>query len=209
MKIQIVKVTDDDGIIALVNPASYHSSLRYQDSWTWGELKDFLSKENCGNLILWESGMEAEWTVHVADTSSAKSCFREYEQYIKVTDGTLALVSFSALTLPLSEKDKKFTPEYDEQLLTMENGIYSITIRQLFNPEDDDYDPDGKVNFELLIKRQNSMPSEPESPATFIVWANPAYAPKDDDIFISHERDEFDDLLDRMLAGHNVQMVKR
>ena len=70
MRKQKLKVTDDDGIIAIVNPARYNTSLPYQDQWTWGELRTFFSLTNRGNLIIWESGMEAEWTGLVADKPS-------------------------------------------------------------------------------------------------------------------------------------------
>ena len=110
------------------------------------------------------------------------------------------LVTFTTLTWPLREQDEPLSPEYDEQILHIENGIYRAVLRQLFDPDNYNYDPEGRINFELILTRQDTSPSDTEVPPAFIIWNTPESDPEDDYVFISHEENEFDSLIAQFIA---------
>ena len=76
----------------------------------------------------------------------------------------------------------------------IENGFYKVVVKQLFNPEDYEYEAENKINFivELFSQSEN-----PNVKADSIIWTEDF--PNDDTVFLSDEQNEFDDLLDKMI----------
>jgi hypothetical protein len=37
--------------------------------------------------------------------------------------------------------------------ITLENGLYNLTVRQLFDPQDYTFDADGEVSFEIVVQK--------------------------------------------------------
>jgi hypothetical protein len=193
-----LKIIDDDGIIAVVNPDKYNLNLEYREKWTSREFKDFLLKTNKGNLIIWGTGLEAEWTIEVVTKPTGKSAFRQFEQFIEVSNEQLILATFSDIMMTLQFEDKKL-PSGDNQklIIPLDNGIYRMTVKQLFDPEDYDYNPNRKINFELFFERQNEIKSQN---IDNIIWHYEEGFGEDDDVFLSNERNEFDDFLEQLVA---------
>ena len=95
----------------------------------------------------------------------------------------------------LQFKDTKLPDEIIKEIkFDIENGFYKVVVKQLFNPEDYEYISENKINFivEFIIQSEN-----PKMKADSIIWTEDF--PNDETVFLSDERDEFDDLLDKMI----------
>lgn len=192
-----MNITDDDGMIAIVNTDKYNSTLQYRDKWTWGELRKFLLKTNKDNLVIWATGSEAEWTVEIVKSPTEREAFRQFVQFIEVSDGNLFLTNFSDITMTLQFDNEKLPQQYNRDLIIpLDNGRYRVTVRQLFSPEDYSYDSEGKVNFEVCFEPENEITS---TSIDCIAWADKTTFGEDSDMFLSNDRDELDDLLDEMI----------
>lgn len=148
-----LKVTDDSGFLAIVNSGTYNSFV--DEDWELTQLMDhFIGEMNKNNIIFWATSSSNEWTVSFVDKPSKKKSFREFSSTIRVTNETLYLTNYEDLTMAAQFKDTKIPAEHNSDLiLKLENGLYNLTIRQLFDPEDYDYEVDGKVNFEIIIHK--------------------------------------------------------
>ena len=198
-KTQKLKIVDDDCMIAIVNADKYNSTLQpHREQWTWGELKEFLLKTNRTNLIIWQTGIEEEWTVEIVKSPTRKKAFRQFEQFIEVSNEKLFLISWGDLTGTLQFEDAKLPNEWNKDLIIpLDNGTYRVTVKQLFDPEDYDYDPEGKVNFELCFEPQSEILS---TLVDKIAWTEDESFGNEGDVFFSFERNEFDDLIEEMIA---------
>ncbi len=152
---QKLNITDDSGFLALVNSAAYRSFV--DEDWELSQLmKHFIDEMNNRNIIFWSTGAQNEWTVSFADRSSGKQAFREFTSAIEVTDGKLYLTNYEDLTMSAQFEDTKIPADHNSDLMVrIENGHYDLTVRQMFDPEDNDDndDEDGKVNFEIVIQK--------------------------------------------------------
>lgn len=190
-----LKIVDDDGIIAIVNTAGYNSSLKFQEEWSWQQLNEFLLTPNQGDLIVFSTGGEGEWTVEfLIDKESSKSYFRKFTQQIAVTEKVLHLVSWSDLTSTLQFQDTWLPDDSSAQSkVSLPNGNYQATVKQMFDPNDFD-SAAHKIHFvvELLLMDQID-----EDDVSEIVWSE--NFPNDDSLFLSNEPNEFDDFLKGLL----------
>nr|WP_314495983.1 hypothetical protein [uncultured Chryseobacterium sp.] len=195
-RIQKLKIIDDDGIIAIGNVKSYNEMLSFQETWTWKQLNDFISDKNYGNIIVFSTGREGEWTVEfLVNEESKKNCFRKSEHFIEVTDESLHLFSWGDLTSTLQFKDTVLPDPLNEKLkIKLRNGFYEVVVKQFFDPEDIEYDEENKTNFIIeLFSKEHPMDTAKKQ----IAWAEDF--PNDDRIFLSNEPDSFDDFLDELL----------
>lgn len=148
-----LKISDDSGFLAIVNSDSYKSFV--DEDWQLNQLMEHLVDEmNNMNIIFWATGYQSNWTVYFVDKPDNKKAFREFTSTIKVTDGKLHLTNYDDLTMFAQFEDTKIPAEHNSDLIIkLENGLYNLTIRQLFDPEDYDYEPDGKINFEIVMQK--------------------------------------------------------
>ena len=195
MNTQKLKIITDGSIIAIANTKKYNETLSNQTNWTWRQFNNFILEKNKDNLIVFDTSWENEWTVEfLINIETDKAYFRKFEQSIEVTERNLYLVNWTDLTSSLQFKDTKLPDELNKDLkIDIENGFYKVVIKQLFDPEDYEYDPENKINFivEFFIQSEN-----PNLHADKIMWTEDF--PNDQTVFLSDERDEFDDLLDKM-----------
>ena len=202
-KTQKLKIVDDDCMIAVVNADKYNATLpQHRDKWTWGELKEFWLVTNRNNLIMWETGLEEDWTVEIVKSPTRKKAFRQFEQFIEVSNEKLYLIRWGDLTMTLQFDDNKLPQEDNKDLIIpLDNGAYRVTVKQLFDPEDYDYDPEGKVNFEIYFEPQNEIP--PIS-VDKIAWTNEKGFGNESDVFFSFERNEFNDFIDELIKNDRI-----
>ena len=148
-----LKITDDSGFLAIVNSDTYKSFV--DENWELTQLmKHFVDETNNKNIIFWATGSSYEWTVSFVDKSSNKKAFREFTSTINVTNEKLYLTNYEDLTMSAQFEDTKIPAKHNSDLIIkLENGLYNLTIRQLFDPEDYDYEADGKVNFEIVMQK--------------------------------------------------------
>ena len=196
MNTQKLKIITDGSIIAIANTKKYNETLANQTNWTWRQLNNFILETNKDNLIVFDTSWENEWTVEfLINIETDKAYFRKFEQSIEVTDQKLYLINWTDLTTSLQFKDTKLPDEINKDLkFDIENGFYKVVVKQLFNPEDYEYEAENKINFivELFSQSEN-----PNVKADSIIWTEDF--PNDDTVFLSDERNEFDDLLDKMI----------
>jgi len=155
-KITKLKITDDSGFLAIANADQYQSFV--DEDWQLTQLiKHFVEQMNKENLIIWATGTPGEWTVSFSDKASNKKAFRAFTKSVHVTNRQLHLTNYEDLTMAAQFTDNKVPAEENAALkIKLDNGQYHFTIRQLFDPEDYDYDPEGKINFEIIIQVDNT-----------------------------------------------------
>ena len=196
MNTQKLKIITDGSIIAIANTKKYNETLSNQTNWTWRQFNNFILETNKDNLVVFDTSWENEWTVEfLINIETDKAYFRKFEQSIEVTDQKLYLINWTDLTSSLQFEDTKLPDEINKDLkIDLENGFYKVVVKQLFNPEDYEYEAENKINFivELFSQSEN-----PNVKADSIIWTEDF--PNDETVFLSDERDEFDDLLDKMI----------
>ena len=150
-KTKKLKVTDDSGFLAIVNSDTYNSFV--DEDWELSQLMNhFISEMNNHSILFWATGSENEWTVSFVGKASSKKSFREFTSTIQVTSGKLYLTNYEDLTMSAQFEDTKIPAKHNSDLIIkLENGLYNLTIRQLFDP--DDYEAEGKVNFEVVMQK--------------------------------------------------------
>lgn len=148
-----LKIYDDSGFLGVVNSDTYKSFVH--EDWELTQLmQHFVDEMNNQNIIFWTTGREGEWTVSFVDQADHKKAFREFSSTIIVTDGKLYLTNYEDLTMSAQFEDTKIPSDYNSNLIIkLDNGLYNLTVRQLFDPEDYDDETDGKVNFEIVIHK--------------------------------------------------------
>jgi hypothetical protein len=146
------QITDDSGFMAIVNSEKYVSFV--DENWELPQLLDhFIEEMNKDALIIWSTGIEGEWNVRFSDKPYSEKSFREFSKTINITNGQLFLANYEDLTMAAQFADDKIPAEHNSNLsVKLPNGKYELTIRQMFDPEDHDYDPEGKINFEVIVK---------------------------------------------------------
>jgi hypothetical protein len=194
---QKLNIIADASILAIANTQKYNGTLNNQVNWTWKQFNHFIIDSNKNNMIVFDTAVENEYTFAcLVNEVSDQAYFRKFEQSIEVTDNSLYLINWTDLTSSLQFKDALLPSELNKDLkINLKNGYYKAIVKQLFNPEEDEYDPDDKINFiiEFLIQSEN-----PNLHPQKIMWAD--NFPNDESVFLSSERNEFDDLLDKMIS---------
>jgi hypothetical protein len=191
-----LNIIADGSIIAITNVEKYNDSLTNQQNWTWKQFNDFILVTNTDHLVAFATAWEDQWTVEfLINEHSSKSYHRKFEKSIQVTDGSIYLINWTDLTSSLQFEDAKLPDAVNKDLkIDIENGFYRVIVKQLFDHEDDNYDPENKTSYivEMIWEAEN-----PSIKSDEITWTQDF--PTDDNLFISCERNEFDDLLDKMI----------
>ena len=193
---QTLKIIDDDGLIAIVNAKSYNETLNFQENWTWKQLNDFILTKNRNNAIVFSTGREEEWNFEFfMEKESNKTFFRKFEQTIKVTNQSLYLVSWSDLTATLQFSDTTLPDSSNKDLkINVSNGIYRVVVKQLYDPEDIEYEAEDLTNFIVELFPEIYLINKS---AEQITWTEDL--PNDDTFFLDNEPNEFDELLNKFL----------
>ena len=177
---------DAGPIIALYNPKDkYHK-----------QINEFLLETNRDNIIVFETAWEDEWVFEfLIIEKTNQTAFRQFEKRIEVTDEHLYLVNWTDLTSSLQFKNTEIPDETNEDLkIKIPNGFYRVTVKQLFDSEDDDYDCENKVSYVVELMPDSSNPNIRTDK---IIWTE--NFPNDDTIFLNDEPSELDDYLDQLL----------
>lgn len=145
------EIYDEDGFIALVNTNSYQSFV--DEDWELDQLLGhFVKQMNRDALLVWATAPGGGlWKITVTDKPSAEAAFREVEKTVDVTKGKLYLINYTDLTMAAQFKDEVLPAKDNADFFVeLPKGKYSVTVRQMFNPDDYDYKADN--TFELVIK---------------------------------------------------------
>lgn len=161
-----LRITDDSGFLAIVNPPAYSSFVN--ENWELAELiNHFIAEMNNHHLIIWGTGCTNEWNVCLTSSRSGEKPFREFTQAIKVTNGRLYLTNYEDLTMAAQFSDMPVPASHSSDLfIELENGYYDLTICQMFDPDDFNYEAGQYVNFNIIIQKSE----KPTAPVERISW---------------------------------------
>jgi len=196
MNTEKLKIIADGSIISIANAKRYNETLTNQTKWTWKQINEFLLETNRDNIIVFETAWEDEWVFEfLIIEKTNQTAFRQFEKRIEVTDEHLYLVNWTDLTSSLQFKNTEIPDETNEDLkIKIPNGFYRVTVKQLFDSEDDDYDCENKVSYVVELMPDSSNPNIRTDK---IIWTE--NFPNDDTIFLNDEPSELDDYLDQLL----------
>ena len=165
------RITDDSGFLAIVNPARYDSFVNID--WEFDDLvQRFKIEMQNNNLIIWYSGGEKTWRVHILETFSDDIAFRQFNKFIEVTKDRLLLTNYEDLTMAAQFENELITTERNkDQLFDIKNGLYKATIRQMYDPEDfEAVSIDEKADFEIIFTPLAAERSVEEHIDNIIWW---------------------------------------
>ena len=148
-------VYDEDGFFSVVNVEQYKTFVN--ENWTLDQLfEHFVNEMNDQHMIIWQTNNDGggDWTIEVLEQPTGKSCFRSFEKTIEVNGGELYLVNYTDLTMAAQFDDVALpSKENADWKIHMENGIYTVTVRQMFDPEHYDYDKTDSTAFEIIFDK--------------------------------------------------------
>ena len=194
-KNQKIDIIDDDGIIAIANVSAYNATLSFRENLSWKELNEFILDKNKESLFVFATGSENEWTLKfLINEESNKPIFRKTEQFLEVTGNTLYVVSWGNLTCTLQFRDTLLPDKFNKDLkVKINNGLYRVVVKQLFDPEDYEYDAENKENF---IVELFSVDSTNKNRIETIAWTE--NFPNDDTVFFSEKDSDTSDFLENL-----------
>ena len=150
------QVYDEDGFLSLVNTDQYQTFV--DEDWSFEQLfEHFVAEMNSRNIIVWQTSSDGggEWTVEVLDKPTDKPAFRSFAKTIEVSNGTLYLVNYTDLTMAAQFDDITLPKkENADWKITLPNGRYEVTVRQIFDPNELEEDAD-QTAFEIIISNEN------------------------------------------------------
>ena len=152
-----LKIIDDDGFIAIVNSANYQGFV--DDDWQLDQLMShFVNHMNQGNIIVWQTSNDGggNWSVSSQEYPSNTHAFRQFEQNINVTTGELFLTNYSDLTMAAQFSEASIPATHNADLkIVLKNGLYKVTVRQLFDPDTHmnhfDSERNEDISFEIVF----------------------------------------------------------
>jgi hypothetical protein len=135
MKHLIYEITDDSGLLALIDPVVYRYFV--DSDWTLDQLvQHFKSSINDGHLALWGTGREETWRVDIGFERSTESGFREFNTLLRASSDHLLLTNYEALTMAAQFEDVKLPePHQRDLLIPVLSGLYLCHVVQRFDPE--------------------------------------------------------------------------
>lgn len=151
-------VYDDDGLLALINSEKYRTFV--DGNWRLDQLlKHFVTEMNNQNLIIWQTNNYGggKWEIEVLDQPTSNPSFQEFSKTIEVTNQELYLTSYADLTMAAQFSDEVLPSKENADLkIPVDNGIYKITVRQMFDPNNYSHEEDEKTSFEMIITKAAS-----------------------------------------------------
>lgn len=153
------EVYDEDGLFSIVNTDIYKTFV--DEDWNLDQLLEHLVAEmNNQSIIIWQINGNGggKWNIDVLDQPTTKPAFRSFSKSIEVTNGELHLVNYTDLTMAAQFDDVTLpAKENADWKIALPNGIYQITVRQMFDPADHNVEPTNSTDFEIIINSSNAQ----------------------------------------------------
>lgn len=167
---QVFEITDDTGYMGIFNAQKYQSFV--DEDWEFDQLKErLLAESNKGHILFWGTDIPGIWQVRVCDAPVAQQEFKSFSGYICVTDAILHLINYESLTLAAQFDDEQLPEEHLADLcVPLDNGIYQVTVRQLFDPEHDAIE-DGALGFEIVLQAATISNAKKINQFTSLPWS--------------------------------------
>ena len=131
------QVTDDSGLLAIIDPDAYRSFVHAD--WTWETIEEHFRREmRERHLLIWGTGMEHVWSIDVSFQPTRAEGYREITSSIMSSQGRLLLTNYESLTMAAQFPDVILPqPHKREQVLSLSPGLYDCRIIQLLDPKSD------------------------------------------------------------------------
>jgi len=147
-------VYDEDGLFSIVNVQQYKKYVN--EDWTLDQLfAHFVNEMNAQHMIIWQANDDGgDWTIEVSEQPTAKLCFRSFSKTIEVTNNELYLVNYTDLTMAAQFDDVTLpAKENADWKINLDNGIYTVTVRQMFDPKDYNSNTTDSTAFEIVFHK--------------------------------------------------------
>ncbi|MCH2021813.1 MAG: hypothetical protein MK207_04975 [Saprospiraceae bacterium] len=163
------EIKDDARFLGLINTDQYNSYI--DEHWEFEQLKErIINESNKGHLLFWGTDLPNFWTVRICDQPVAESEFRSFEGKIKVTNSKLHLINYESLTIAAQFEEEALPEEHLAQHhVELQNAVYNVTIRQLFNPEQDEIED--ILGFEIVLTKSKTKNSKSLNSFDELVWS--------------------------------------
>lgn len=169
IKTHTMGISDDSGFLALVDASTYETFI--SADWTLDQIMEHFTKAmNQQDMIMWQSNNDGGgyWRIELLEKPSGREAFRQFERTIRVTNGKLYLTNYDNLTMAAQFKKYKIPGEGGEHLFVkFQNGLYSVTVRQLFNLDEINFNKNGDFDFEIIIVPANHKSGSIEE----VIWS--------------------------------------
>ncbi len=147
-----MEVSDDSGFLGLADFNSYDSFVA--ENWDFPLIRKHLEEQiGLKRLVFFSTGMGNTWKVRLSDEPTLRPAYREFRSTIEVTGERLYLCNFETLTMAAQFADVSLPEQHlDDLFIALDNGLYSVTCRQLFHPDQLDYESDAD-HFEFILQK--------------------------------------------------------
>lgn len=168
---QLFEISDDASFLGLINTDLYESFI--DEDWEFEDIEVRVIREcQKGHILFWGTSVPNLWTVRICDQESGQKAFQSFEGKIKVSNSKLHLINYESITLAAQFEDEQLPDSDLEDLhVKLDNGIYEVTIRQLFDPAQD-FIEDESLGFEIVLQKSIDKASFPFNPFNELVWSN-------------------------------------
>jgi len=158
------KITDDSGILALIDPDAYEGFV--DADWSIEAIKaHFMAQAARSRLVLWGTGAEWVWPVEVRFARSNVQGFREFESSIESSKGRLLVTSFDSLSMAATYPDVTLPePACRDDVFTVPPGRYRCRVIQHLDPDGDL--PDEGLGFAIEV-----FPDKTSNEAGALFWS--------------------------------------
>ena len=164
----VIEISDEDGIISLVNTETYKTFVN--EDWELDQLKaHFIDQMNSNAFLVWQTNNfgGGNWKVRFTTTESDEIAHSEFTAAIEVTAGELHLADYTDLTMAAQFMDYKIpADQHENQKVQIENGKYIVKVKRLFHPEEEMEEE--KIAFEIVLTKVAEIN---KNQMTEIFWA--------------------------------------
>jgi hypothetical protein len=125
-----LQVTDDSGLLALVDPDAYSGFVA--EDWAWEDMVARFHEEMAArHLLIWGTGQEGCWTVDVSLSRAVEAGIREVAGSIVATKGRLLVTNYESLTMIAQFSDLTLPEPHETDLVVdVPPGLYRCRVVQ-------------------------------------------------------------------------------
>jgi hypothetical protein len=164
-----IEIYEENGFIGIINNDLYYSFV--DGDWELDQLFiHFIKEMNQNKCLIFNIGTQNLITFEKRNSPSQNSAFREIQADICVTNNKLYISSYTDLTMA-AQFDDEMIPSKTNQLIffDVDNGDYKIIVRQMFDPENYDYNNMPDPCFEIII---NNCEKSSLNKFNKVIWWN-------------------------------------
>lgn len=167
----IFEISDDSGFLGLINTDKYRSFVA--ENWEFDQVKErIISESNQGHLLFWGTEVPNIWQVRICDRAVAKQEIKSFQGSILVSNTALHLINYESITAAAQFEEDQLPEEHLAHLnITLKNGLYNVTVRQLLDPDKDDIDDDS-ISFEIVLQKSDLQKHSKINSFKDLIWSD-------------------------------------